>query len=70
LHLVHVRRDVLLKDALRKPDGVAVIGVFIVIGHDGSSIAAFSPTFENLVYPGGKLVTLCRDNNTTLLAYK
>ncbi|VDM58193.1 unnamed protein product [Angiostrongylus costaricensis] len=54
LHLVHVRHDVPLKDALRKRDGIAVIGVFIVIGHDGSSIAEFSPTFGNLVFPGNR----------------
>ncbi|KAJ1348482.1 hypothetical protein KIN20_003789 [Parelaphostrongylus tenuis] len=52
LHLVHVREDLELEDAMRRPDGVAVVGVFIVIGHDGSSIAAFSPTFDRLLYPG------------------
>ncbi|KAK6766493.1 hypothetical protein RB195_026039 [Necator americanus] len=52
LHLVHVRHDLTLPEAVRKPDGIAVVGVFLVIGHDGSSTAAVSSVLENIIFPG------------------
>ncbi|KIH67331.1 carbonate dehydratase, eukaryotic-type [Ancylostoma duodenale] len=51
LHLVHARHDLTLPEAIRKPDGIAVVGVFLVIGHDGSSTAAVSSVLENIIFP-------------------
>ncbi|KAK6060242.1 hypothetical protein COOONC_02103 [Cooperia oncophora] len=42
LHLVHVRQGLTLQEAVRKPDGIAVVGVFLIIGHDGTSMASVS----------------------------
>ncbi|KJH46154.1 carbonate dehydratase, eukaryotic-type [Dictyocaulus viviparus] len=54
IHLVHMRHDVTPAEALRKSDGVAVIGVFVVIGNDGSPMSTFSPLLENILHPGMK----------------
>ncbi|VDM75872.1 unnamed protein product [Strongylus vulgaris] len=54
LHLVHVRHDLALPEAVRRPDGIAVVGVFLLIGHDGSPTAAVSSVLENIIYPGEK----------------
>ncbi|KHJ99818.1 carbonate dehydratase, eukaryotic-type [Oesophagostomum dentatum] len=54
LHLVHVRHDLTLPEAIRKPDGIAVVGVFLLIGHDGSSTAAVSSVLENTLFPGNR----------------
>uniref|UniRef100_A0A1I7X062 Alpha-carbonic anhydrase domain-containing protein n=1 Tax=Heterorhabditis bacteriophora TaxID=37862 RepID=A0A1I7X062_HETBA len=50
LHLVHVRSDLNMVDAIRRPDGLAVVGVFLTVGHDGSSVASLSSALENVVH--------------------
>ncbi|EYC09827.1 hypothetical protein Y032_0059g3069 [Ancylostoma ceylanicum] len=52
LHLVHVRHDLTLSEAVRKIDGIAVVGVFLMIEDNGSSTAAFSSVIENIIFPG------------------
>ncbi|WKY15086.1 hypothetical protein Q1695_000530 [Nippostrongylus brasiliensis] len=52
LHLVHVRQGLTLAEAIRKPDGIAVVGVFLLIGHDGSAMASVSSALESIVFPG------------------
>ncbi|VDO94652.1 unnamed protein product [Heligmosomoides polygyrus] len=54
LHLVHVRQGLSIQEAVRKPDGIAVVGVFFVIGHDGSSMAAVSSVLESIIFPGNR----------------
>ncbi|EPB80412.1 carbonate dehydratase, eukaryotic-type [Ancylostoma ceylanicum] len=51
LHLVHVRNDLTLSEAVRKIDGIAVVGVFLMIEDNGSSTAAFSSVIENIIFP-------------------
>ncbi|KAK5979071.1 Carbonate dehydratase eukaryotic-type [Trichostrongylus colubriformis] len=54
LHLVHVRQGLTVQEAIKKPDGVAVVGVFLVIGHDGSSMSSVSSVLESVVFPGNQ----------------
>ncbi|KAK6015494.1 carbonate dehydratase, eukaryotic-type [Ostertagia ostertagi] len=49
LHLVHVRQGIELQEALKRPDGIAVVGVFLVIGHDDAPLSLYS-VFESVTH--------------------
>ncbi|XGW32695.1 hypothetical protein V3C99_017324 [Haemonchus contortus] len=54
LHLVHAREGLTLQEAIRKPDGLAVVGVFLLIGHDGGPLSSISSALESVIYPGNQ----------------
>ena len=51
LHLVHLRQDLTLGQAVNKKDGLAVVGVFITVDHDGSPFSALDKVMDELVTP-------------------
>ncbi|KAK6015496.1 carbonate dehydratase, eukaryotic-type [Ostertagia ostertagi] len=56
LHLVHVRQGIELQEALKRPDGIAVVGVFLVIGHDDAPLSSLSPVLGNVTHYGNETV--------------
>ncbi|CAJ0609587.1 unnamed protein product [Cylicocyclus nassatus] len=54
IHLVHVRHDLTVAEAVKRPDGIAVVGVFLLIGHDSGPNAAVSSVLNDVVYPGNR----------------
>ncbi|PIO71599.1 carbonate dehydratase, eukaryotic-type [Teladorsagia circumcincta] len=54
LHLVHVRQGISLQEAIRRPDGIAVVGVFLIIGHDGGPMASVSSVLESVIFTGNQ----------------
>uniref|UniRef100_A0A1I8B487 Carbonic anhydrase n=1 Tax=Meloidogyne hapla TaxID=6305 RepID=A0A1I8B487_MELHA len=49
VHLVHVKEEYTLTEALEQPDGLAVVGIFMYIGSDGSSMANLESGLKRVV---------------------
>ncbi|KAK6739072.1 hypothetical protein RB195_020882 [Necator americanus] len=55
LHLIHVRHNLTIPEAVKNPDGLAFVAVFLDLGLDGNSTSAISPILEELIIPGNRL---------------
>ncbi|CAB3401018.1 unnamed protein product [Caenorhabditis bovis] len=58
LHLVHIREDLTLEQALKKPDGIAVVAVFLANAGDVRNLNfdVIARHFPSLAYRGNKTI--------------
>ncbi|CAI4221583.1 unnamed protein product [Auanema sp. JU1783] len=77
LHLVHVRHDLTLKEALHHVDGLAVVAVFLALSHDSEPLSYLAPALEHITQHESnstiddfKLRTLLPDNHDAFYRYE
>jgi len=63
VHLVHVKEEYnTLTEALEQPDGLAVVGIFMYIGNDGSSMANLETGLKRVVEQGKENEKFSKNN--------